>query len=103
MSGSCVEACHREGRSGLRDSKQVDAGEDVDEIWVDAGVFDTFQDELIGEAAEGSNGEIVIDRLEDGWVAFRSLSTGVTLRFDADEFEAFVDGVRAGDFRPVLV
>jgi hypothetical protein len=50
---------------------------------------------------EGSNGEIVIDRLADGWVAFRSLRTGVTLRYDADELQAFVAGVQAGEFRAV--
>lgn len=105
MTGSCVEIREEEpGRLQIRDSKQVDVeGSEFDTINLDLLTFIVFQDELVGKTPEGTNGEVVIDRLDDGWVAFRSLSTGVTLRYNAEEFVAFIEGVRAGDFRPTLV
>jgi hypothetical protein len=102
LSGHCVEIRTSSPETLIRDSKQSDLTDHRPVIGLPTDRFDVFQDELIGLAPEGSNGEIAIDRLDDGWVAFRSLRTGVTLRFDADELTAFVEGVRAGEFRPAL-
>jgi hypothetical protein len=98
---TCVEVRRQEETVDLRDSKQNDAGVGQELISVSPATFDRFLDEVAGTALEGSNGEIVIDRLAGGWVAFRSLRTGVTLRYDADELQAFVAGVQAGEFRAV--
>ena len=91
----------RGDESALRDSKQ-NGRKNQPTISLHLEQFLVFQDELLGLVPEGSNGEIVVDELDVGWVAFRSLSTGVELRFDADEFSAFVEGVRLGEFRPAL-
>jgi hypothetical protein len=88
--------------AAVRDSKQREMGEAQPIIELSTERFLVFQDELLGLAPAGSNGEIVVDELGHGWVAFRSLSTGVQLRYDADELNAFVEGVRAGEFRPAL-
>jgi len=100
--GMCVEALIIGAQAALRDSKQNELGALQPIIELSTARFLVFQDELLGLAPLGSNGEIAVDELDDGWVAFRSLSTGVELRYDADELSAFIDGVRAGEFRPAL-
>lgn len=102
--GTCVEArlVGEKGMAQLRDSKLDELGDRRPIIELSTERFLVFQDELLGLAPVGANGEIAVDQLDGGWVAFRSLSTGVVLRFDADEMSAFVEGVRLGEFRPAL-
>lgn len=101
ITGFCVEVSTAPGSSSLRDSKQADLGPQQPIITLTSDQFDTFQDELLGLADEGANGELAIDRLAGGLVAFRSLTTGVVLTFDSDELVAFIAGVRTGEFRPL--
>jgi hypothetical protein len=101
--GTCVEAkIDAGGLAHLRDSKHNLDGPSQPIISLTIDQFCTFQDELLGLIPAGANGEISREDLADGWVAFRSASTGVELRYDADEYSDFVEGVGAGDFRPVL-
>lgn len=102
ITGECVAVGFRSDAAVLKDSKDDRLVDPQPMIELSPDCFAVFQDELLGQAPEGSNGELVVDRLDDGWVAFRSLSTGVTLRYDAEEFSAFVEGVRAGEFRSAL-
>ncbi|MEM9562630.1 MAG: DUF397 domain-containing protein [Actinomycetota bacterium] len=49
----------------------------------------------------GANGAIVVFRDRDsGDIVFRSKRNGTELRFDDDEYRAFVGGVRDGEFDP---
>jgi hypothetical protein len=97
--GVCIEARIIGSTAELRDSKQNHLGTRQPMLSLPLAAFETFQDELIGRVAAGTNGRIVVDQLENGWVAFRSIEDGVTLRYDADELAAFVAGIRVGEFR----
>ena len=99
---TCVEARFSGESVDIRDSKQNHLKESQPSMTVAESTFQTFIRELLGEAPQGSNGEIAIDHLTDGGVAFRSLVTGVTLSYTADELEAFVAGARDGEFQRVL-
>lgn len=49
-----------------------------------------------------ANDCVEVARLDDGRVLVRnSVDPGVRLSFDAAEWNAFLDGLRAGDFEPV--
>lgn len=98
--GVCVEARLEGSLAYLRDSKQNNLGlaQPILECSTDA--FVALQRELAGLAQSGLNGEVSVEVYRDGWLALRSLSTGVTLHFDSEEISAFVAGVRAGEFLP---
>jgi len=43
-------------------------------------------------------GNIAVVRHDSGWVSLVDRSTGVELRYDAEEWEAFVAGVKDNEF-----
>ncbi|MEM9565006.1 MAG: DUF397 domain-containing protein [Actinomycetota bacterium] len=96
LSGACVEVADVADMVGIRDGKD----EQKAAIWVTLSAFDSFLDELIGLISPGTNEQIKAIKFVDGDMVFRSLNTGVELRFNAEEIRAFTDGVRAGEFRP---
>ena len=99
---TCVEVRFGTGSVEVRDSKQNHlggAGQPV--ISVSTEQWAQFVDEIAGVAPTGASTAIAVAHTADGGVTFRDPSTDVVLSYDADEYRAFVDGVRAGEFTPV--
>lgn len=91
--GTCVFYCIVGALITIIDSKQGTDSTTQPSITVDVEAFECLKRELIGLRPAGSNGHVVVDHLADGWVALRSLDTGVSLHFDSDEYQAFVAGI----------
>lgn len=100
---TCVEVRIGSESVEVRDSKQNHLG-DADQpiISVSTEQWTQFLDEIAGVAPTGASTAIAVCHTADGGVTLRDPSTGVVLTYDADEYRAFADGVRAGEFTPVL-
>lgn len=101
ISGSCVEVRRIDTDTvGLRDIKQLDLSGAQPMVLVSGNQFVSFFAEMHAGLALRRDAEICVIKLEGGDTVFRSRSTGVELRFDQDEIDAFVARIRAGEFTP---
>jgi len=101
-SGNCVEIrlFFDSGHIGIRDSKQKSLGAEQPMLTLKSTAFDHFASTISAESPKGLVDDIEISRRHDGWTVFHSIETGVELHFDDLEIDAFVAGIKAGEFTP---
>ncbi|MEM9616293.1 MAG: DUF397 domain-containing protein [Actinomycetota bacterium] len=100
--GACVEIRVDSVTILIRDSKQNhQAQQPVIEVSLDA--WFQILDEFAGRLPLNVNGELRIDKAEDGSATFTSVATGVCLSYTKAEILAFEHGVLNGEFTTELV
>ncbi len=103
---ACVEVCFDALHVHVRDSKYLlDPSNDPSEQPVMAVPTDSwtvFLGEVTGDLPAGVNGALKLVPAADGSVTLRSLLDGTSLVYTGAEVDAFVAGVRAGEFDPQL-
>jgi hypothetical protein len=68
-------------------------------IAIEANQWVAFLAEVTGELVAQTNRAIAVEHDVDGTTSLRSEADGTTLVYTADEWVAFVAGIRAGEFR----
>ncbi len=100
LSNGCVEVCSLDGLYfAVRDTKQNHMGPEQPILILSRDAFAGLLSQMIRSTSQGTPSTRTT-RTTDGTTTIRSLDTGVELRFDQDEIDAFVAGIKAGEFTP---
>lgn len=103
--GACVEVRFELPAVHIRDSKALVFAlrpESVPTITVSLDAWSEFNRALAG-ADFATAGNLVAELVGDGGARLQCRATGTVLIYTGSEWDAFLDGVRAGEFAPVLV
>jgi hypothetical protein len=101
---TCVEVRLTPQLVSVRDSKQNEpSGSEESQPILDVqpGVWLTFLSEVLGDVPAGANGSLFFTGQPDGDVVLTSATSDIELRYDSEEWSAFVGGVADGEFGPL--
>jgi len=99
---SCVEVRFDGAVVHIRDSKYGrDPANDPERepiITIPCDQWERFLDQVTGQAGTRANGALDVETTADGTTILRATKTDLQLTFTADEWNAFLGGVRAHEF-----
>lgn len=105
--GTCVEVRMDPDLIWVRDSKENHLGEGPDGeqaqpmLSIARREWLVFLTEVLGDSPVGTNGVLTYTVVSGGDVVLTGSDSDVSLRYDAEEWQAFTEGVVEGDFGPV--